>query len=54
MCQSPRQFAQAVHVLATDAQLRARMGANALRAAETTYSRAECTASFVEALSRLP
>jgi glycosyltransferase involved in cell wall biosynthesis len=54
MCQSPRQFAQAVHVLATDAQLRARMGANALRAAETRYSRAECTASFVEVMSRLP
>ena len=54
MCQTPEQFAQAVHVLATDAQLRARMGANALRAAETRYSRAECTASFVEVLSQLP
>jgi glycosyltransferase involved in cell wall biosynthesis len=54
MCQSPEQFAQAVHALATDAELRARMGARALNAAASRYSRGECTASFVEALSRLP
>jgi len=54
MCQSSEEFTRAVQLLATDAQLRARMGANALRAAETRYSRAECTASFVEVLSRLP
>ena len=54
MCQSPGQFAQAVHALATDAELRARMGASALNAATSRYSRGECTASFMEVLSRLP
>jgi colanic acid biosynthesis glycosyl transferase WcaI len=54
MCQFPEQFAEAMRSMATDAQLRARMGANALRAAERRYSRAECAASFMEVLSRLP
>jgi glycosyltransferase involved in cell wall biosynthesis len=53
-CQSPEQFAEAVRLIVSDEELRSRLSGNALRAAETKYSRSQCISSFVEVLSRLP
>jgi len=53
MCQSPEQFADAVRLIVSDSELRSRLSGNALRAAETKYSRSQCISSFVEVLSGL-
>ena len=52
-CQSPEQFAEAVRLIVSDDELRSRLSGNALRAAETKYSRSQCISSFVEVLSGL-
>ena len=54
MCQSPQQFADAVRLIVSDSDLRSRLAGNALRGAETNYSRAQCVSAFVDILSRLP
>jgi len=54
VCESPGQFAEAVQRLHSDSRLRNRLAQNALRAAETNYSRAQCVSAFVDVLSKLP
>jgi len=52
-CQTPVQFADAVHSMASDGQLRDRFAAGALEAADTVYSRSQCISLFAEVLSRI-